>query len=98
MTEDLIRRNTLDDELHIDGSQLDNKIKAIEGLGSGQHHPLSRALNKGNFGAKTNSNGKDPLLMASRGLHNTTMWNLRVISLPGHLISRMGPISCLRYL
>jgi hypothetical protein len=96
MTEDLIRRNVVDEELHIDGTHLENKIKVIEGLGPVQHSPLARALSKGNS-AKSNAKGKDPLLLAGRAQPNATTWNLRVLSLPGHLISRMAPISCLRY-
>ena len=97
MTEDLIRRSTVDNELHIDGSQLDNRIRLIEGLGPAQQQPLSRAMSKGSSGLKAQGNSKDPPLLAGRAQHIAPFWNLRVLSLPGHMIVRMSPISCLRY-
>ncbi len=87
LTEDLIRRSTVDDELHLDGTHMDRKLRGLDGFAPVHPSPLSKALAKGGGGAKAGRLLPSP---------HAPSWSLRVLSLPGHMIARMGPVACLR--
>ncbi len=88
LTEDLIHRSTVDNELHLDGTQMDRKLRGIEAFAPVHPSSLSKAMAKGAGGAKAGRLVPPP---------HPPSWNLRVLSLPGHMIVRMAPVSCLRF-
>jgi hypothetical protein len=87
LTEDLIRSSTIDDELHLDGTHMDRKLRGLDGFAPVHPSSLSKAMTKGGGGAKAGR------LVSPKPAPS---WGLRVLSLPGHMIVRMGPVSCLR--
>jgi hypothetical protein len=96
MTEDLIRRNLIDSKLCIDGSQMDRKIRVIEGFEQSPSNSQAKTTARGGGGKAADRGGRELAGVPPRIQTSALARELRILALPGHLIARMGAVSPLR--